>query len=36
MTVPPLLIPEPDDQNGLVKAGNFTGKLPVTLPVSYQ
>jgi len=32
MTVPPLLIPEPDDQNGLVKAG----KLPVTLPVSYR
>jgi len=32
MTVPPLLIPEPDDPNGLVKAG----KLPVTLPVSYR
>jgi len=32
MTVPPLLIPGPDDPNGLVKAG----KLPVTLPVSYR
>jgi len=32
MTVPPLLIPGPDDPNGLVKAG----KLPITLPVSYR
>jgi len=34
MPVPPLLIPGPDDPNGLVKAG----ELPVTgkLPVSYR
>jgi len=31
MPVPPLLIPGPDDPNGLVKAGELpvTGKLPV-------
>jgi len=32
MTVPALLIPGPDDQNGLVKAS----KLPVTLPKGYR
>jgi len=32
MTIPPLLIPWPDDPNGIVRAG----KLPVTLPVSYR